>query len=103
MKIKLFSTFLFLFISTITFAQTIQFVSSKTGDPLSKVMVFNNAGDILASSDIEGKIQKSDLMPIQEQYTLIYDGYTIGILKKDQLNAEIIKLDDRVSEIEPVS
>ncbi len=102
MKTKLFATILCFLVGVFTFAQTIQFLSSKTGDPLSKVMVFNSSGDILTSSDIEGKIQKSELMPIQEQYTLIYDGYNIGNLKKDDLNSEIIKLNDRVNEIETV-
>lgn len=102
MKSKLFTTILFFCVGALTFAQSIQFISSKTGDPLSKVSVFNKNGDLLTSSDIEGKISKDELLPIQDSYILVYEGYTIANLKNSDFDAEIIKLTDRITSIDAV-
>lgn len=84
-------------------AQTIQFISAKSGEPLSKVTVLDEKGAVLASSDISGKIQKETLLPVQQKYILIYENYTIGYLNEKDVNSEIIRLNDRVSNIEAVT
>lgn len=102
MKTKLIASLLLFFVGILNFAQSIKFISANSQEPLSKVVVFNKNGDILTTSDIEGKILKVDLLPIQESYILVYDNYTIGHLKSDDLNFEVIKLNDRLKDIEEV-
>lgn len=101
MKTKILLLHCLLFVS-LAFSQTIKFVSANTGDPLSKVLVLNLDGNILASSDINGLVEKSELEPVQEKYILLYDGYQIGTLTSSQLTADLIKLNDREKTIEKI-
>ncbi len=84
-------------------AQQVVLQSARTNEPLSKVQIFNEAGKLLATSDIEGVIEKSDLEPAQNTYVLIYDGYKIASLNFTDFSKDIIKLNDRVREIEEVT
>ncbi|MDF2832972.1 hypothetical protein [Chryseobacterium indoltheticum] len=83
-------------------AQSITFVSEKTDAPLPKVSVFGKNGNILATSDIDGKIEKSSLSPEQEKFQLVYDNISIATLSFDEINKDVVKLNDRVKDIEMV-
>lgn len=84
-------------------AQTITFISEKTNKPLPKVSVFGNDGSILAYSDIDGKIDKESLNPSQEKFQLVYDNFLLATLSYAEINKDVVKLSDRIKEIEPVT
>ncbi|MCX8533449.1 hypothetical protein [Chryseobacterium luquanense] len=94
--------FLFIIFFSIFNAQSISFVSEKTGQPLPKVAVFGKEGNILATSDIDGKIEKSTLSQDQEKFQLVYDNISIATLSFNEINKDVVKLNDRVKEIEAV-
>ncbi|MBB4806781.1 hypothetical protein HNP38_002077 [Chryseobacterium defluvii] len=83
-------------------AQSITFVSEKTNNPLPKVSVFGKDGSILAYSDIDGKIEKSLLKPDQEKFQLIYDNFPVGTFSYSDFDKGVIKINDRVKDIETV-
>lgn len=83
-------------------AQTITFVSEKNNKPLPKVSVFGKDGSILAYSDIDGKIEKSLITPGQEKFQLVYDNFPVATLSYSDFDKDVIKLNDRVKEIETV-
>ncbi|WP_228413860.1 hypothetical protein [Chryseobacterium sp. CH21] len=99
-KFVLYSLFIFLF-SCIQ-AQTITFVSEKTNQPLPRVSVFGKDGNILAYSDIDGKIDKQTLSPVQEKFQLVYNNFPVATLSYSDFDQPIIKLNDQVKEIETV-
>lgn len=92
------------FLLTLQFfnAQTITFISEKTNKPLPKVSVFGKDGSILAYSDIDGKIDKSSLKPDQEKFQIVYDNLSVASLSYSDFDKDIIKLNDRVKDIEAV-
>lgn len=94
----------FLFILLINFvnAQTITFISEKTNKPLPKISVFGKDGSIVAYSDIDGKIDKQLLDPSQEKFQLVYDNFPVGSLSYADFDKDVIKVNDRVKEIETV-
>ncbi|MDQ1098359.1 MULTISPECIES: hypothetical protein [Chryseobacterium] len=96
--------FLFLVIAIYSFinAQSITFVSEKTGKPLPKVSVFGKDGSILAFSDIDGKIDKQLLKPDQEKFQLVYDNVSVATLSYSEFDKDIIKINDRIKDIEAV-
>ncbi|MCX8522512.1 hypothetical protein OF897_01055 [Chryseobacterium formosus] len=102
MKKSYLLNFLFIIFFSIFNAQSISFVSEKTGQPLPKVVVFGNDGNILATSDIDGKIEKSTLSQDQEKFQLVYDNISIATLSFNEINKDVVKLNDRVKEIEAV-
>lgn len=93
---------LFVLIFNLTTAQTITFVSEKDNKPLPKVSVFGKDGSIVAYSDIDGKIDKQALNPSQEKFQLVYDNFSVATLSYQDLDHDIIKINDRVKNIEPV-
>lgn len=97
-----FLSFIFLLLINIFKAQTVTFISEKTTKPLPKVTVFANDGNIVAISDINGKIDKNNLKQNQEKFQLVYDNSVLATLSYSDFNQEIIPLNDRVKEIETV-
>lgn len=93
---------LFVLLFSFANAQTITFVSEKDNKPLPKVSVFGKDGSILAYSDIDGKIDKQALHPSQEKFQLIYDNFSIATLSYSDFDKDVIRINDRVKEIEPV-
>ncbi|WP_294208908.1 hypothetical protein [uncultured Chryseobacterium sp.] len=95
---------LFLVIAMYSFinAQSITFVSEKTGKPLPKVSVFGKDGSILAFSDIDGKIDKQSLKPDQEKFQLVYDNVSVATLSYSDFSKDVIKINDRIKDIETV-
>ncbi|PJJ64405.1 hypothetical protein [Chryseobacterium geocarposphaerae] len=93
---------LFIILFSLFNAQTISFVSEKTGQPLPKVVVFGKDGNILATSDIDGKIEKSSITPEQAKFQLVYDNIAVANLSFDEINKDVVKLNDRVKDIEAV-
>ncbi|UOU99201.1 hypothetical protein MUU74_04395 [Chryseobacterium daecheongense] len=91
-----------LFIANFINAQTITFISENTNKPLPKVSVFGKDGSILAYSDIDGKIDKQALAPSQEKFQLVYDNFPIATLSYSDFDKDVIKIDDKVREIETV-
>ncbi|SEM74924.1 hypothetical protein SAMN05421856_106114 [Chryseobacterium taichungense] len=83
-------------------AQTITFVSEKTNNPLPKVSVFAKDGSIVAYSDIDGKIDKQLLKPEQEKFQLVYDNVSVATLSYSDFDKDIIKIDNRIKDIEAV-
>lgn len=83
-------------------AQTTTFLSEKTNLPLPKVSVFANDGSIVAHSDIDGKIERKTLNPSQEKFQLVYDNLPLGTFSFAELDKDVVKLNDRVKEIETV-
>lgn len=94
--------FLLILIVSFVNGQTITFISEKTNKPMPKVSVFGKDGSILAYSDIDGKIEKQSLHPSQEKFQLVYDNLPIATLSYSDLDKGVIKLNDRVKEIEAV-
>ncbi|PWN68504.1 hypothetical protein C1631_017585 [Chryseobacterium phosphatilyticum] len=99
-KFVLYSLFIFLF-SCIQ-AQTITFVSEKTNQPLPRVSVFGKDGNILAYSDIDGKIDKQAISPVQENFQLVYNNFPVATLSYSDFDQPVIKLNDQVKEIETI-
>lgn len=83
-------------------AQTITFISEKTNKPLTKVSVFAKDGSIVAFSDIDGKIDKQSLKPDQEKFQLVYDNISVATLSYSDFNQDVIKINDRIKDIETV-
>lgn len=102
MNFKSKTSFLLLFVLNFFFAQTITFVSERSGQPLTKVSVFSKEGNILGFSDIDGKIEKSAIKPEQEKFKIIYDNLVLEELSYAEINKDIVKLNDKVKEIETV-
>lgn len=100
-KTYLFQFFL-IFALQIFNAQTITFISGKSNQPLPKVSVFGKDGSIVAYSDIDGKIDKKSLDPAQEKFQLIYDNFQVATLSYSDFDKEVIKINDRVKDIETV-
>ena len=93
---------LFVLLFNLFNAQTTTFLSEKTNLPLPKVSVFGNDGSIVAHSDIDGKIERKSLTPSQEKFQLVYDNLPIGTFSFAELDKDVVKLNDRVKEIETV-
>lgn len=83
-------------------AQSATFISEKNNKPLSKVSVFGKNGNLLALSDIDGKIDKQTLNPPQEKYDLVYNNIPVATLSYSDFEKGQIKIDDRVREIQAV-
>ncbi|MCA6066997.1 hypothetical protein JI747_007395 [Chryseobacterium sp. RG1] len=101
MKKNILLFLLLLFINGVN-AQTITFISEKTNKPLPKVSVFGKDGSIVAYSDIDGKIDKQSIKPEQEKFQLVYDNLSVATLSYADFDHEIIKVNDRVKDIETV-
>lgn len=93
---------MFYFVSIFTNAQTITFISEKNNKPLPKVSVFGKDGNILAYSDIDGKIDKQSLIPSQEKFQLVYNSFPVATLSYSDFDQPIIKINDQVKEIETI-
>lgn len=93
---------LFVFAFQLINAQSVTFVSEKTNKPLPKVSVFGKDGSILAFSDIDGKIDKKSIDPAQEKFQIIYDNFSVATLSYSDFDKDVIKINDRVKEIETV-
>lgn len=83
-------------------AQTTTFLSEKTNQPLPKVSVFGKDGSIVAHSDIDGKIERNSLTPSQEKFQLVYENLLLGTFSYAELDKDVVKLNDRVKDIEAV-
>ncbi len=102
MKTKYTLLLYFIFSLILIKAQTITFISQNTNLPLPKVSVFGIDGNILAISDIEGKIDKSLISKDQENFQLIFENESIATLPYSAFENSILKLNDRTKNIEPV-
>ncbi|MFZ4930563.1 hypothetical protein [Chryseobacterium sp. Mn2064] len=92
----------FCLISIFSNAQTITFVSEKTNKPLPKVSVFGKDGNILAFSDIDGKIEKKALSPSQEKFQIVYNNFPVANLSYSDIDKEVVTINDQFKEIETV-
>ena len=95
-------SFLLLLVLNFFNAQTTTFVSEKTNQPLPKVSVFGKDGTIVAHSDIDGKIERKTLTSSQEKFQLVYENLSLGTFSYAELDKDIVKLNDRVKDIEAV-
>jgi hypothetical protein len=102
MKKKHILSLLFVLLFSFTYAQTITFISEKTNQPLPKVSVFGKDGNILAFSDIDGKIDKQFIKPDQEKFQLVYDNFSVATLSYSFFYKDFIKINDRIKDIEAV-
>lgn len=100
-KTQLLSLLLVLLLSFVS-AQTTTFLSEKTNQPLPKVSVFGKDGSIVAYSDIDGKIERKTLTPSQEKFQLVYENISLGTFSYAELDKDVVKLNDRVKDIEAV-
>ncbi|WP_294283224.1 hypothetical protein [uncultured Chryseobacterium sp.] len=99
---KIFILFFHILLFQIAHAQTITFISEKSGKPLPKVSVFGKDGSIVAFSDIDGKIHKQSLKPEQEKFQLVYDNISVATLSYSDFDKVAIKINDRIKDIEAV-
>lgn len=99
---KSFLLLFLIFASYLFNAQTITFISRTTDKPLPKVSVFGKDGSIIAYSDIDGKIDKSLIKQNQEKFQLVYDNFSVATLTYADFEKEVIKVDDKIRDIEPV-
>ncbi|MCY0975970.1 hypothetical protein PGH12_13215 [Chryseobacterium wangxinyae] len=95
-------SFLFLLVLNFFNAQTTTFLSEKTNQPLPKVSVFGKDGAIVAHSDIDGKIDRKALNQSQENFQLVYENISLGKFSFAELDKDVVKLNDRVKDIETV-
>lgn len=102
MKKIQFLTLLFVLLLNFFNAQTITFVSEKTNLPLPKVSIFGKDGSIIAYSDIDGKVDRKSLNSSQEKFQLVYDNLSLGTFSYAELDKDVVKLNDRVKDIEAV-
>lgn len=102
MKKTQFLTLLFVLLLNFFNAQTTTFVSEKTNLPLPKVSVFGKDGSIVAYSDIDGKVDRKSLNSSQEKFQLVYDNLSLGTFSYAELDKDVVKLNDRVKDIEAV-
>lgn len=102
MKKTQFFTLLFVLLLNFVSAQTTTFLSEKTNQPLPKVSVFGKDGSIVAHSDIDGKIERNTLTSSQEKFQLVYENLSLGTFSYAELNKDVVKLNDRVKDIEAV-
>lgn len=102
MKKTQFLTLLFVLLLNLFNAQTITFISEKTNLPLPKVSVFGKDGSIVAYSDIDGKVDRKSLSASQEKFQLVYDNLSLGTFSYSELDKDVVKLNDRVKDIETV-
>lgn len=102
MNFKIKTSFLLLLVVNFFFSQSITFVSQKTNLPIPKVSVFNKEGNIVAYSDIDGKIEASALKQGEENFKLVYENLALAELSYAEINKDVVKLNDRVKEIEQV-
>lgn len=93
---------LFVLLLNFVSAQTTTFLSEKTNQPLPKVSVFGKDGSIVAYSDIDGKIERKTLTPSQEKFQLVYENLSLGTFSYAELDKDVVKLNDRVKDIEAV-
>lgn len=93
---------LFILLLNFVSAQTTTFLSEKTSQPLPKVSVFGKDGSIVAYSDIDGKIERKTLTPSQEKFQLVYENISLGTFSYAELDKDVVKLNDRVKDIEAV-
>ncbi|AYN00667.1 hypothetical protein [Chryseobacterium sp. 3008163] len=93
---------LFILLLNFVSAQTTTFLSEKTSQPLPKVSVFGKDGSIVAYSDIDGKIERKTLTPSQEKFQLVYENISLGAFSYAELDKDVVKLNDRVKDIEAV-
>ncbi|MCI3938853.1 hypothetical protein MQX03_16760 [Chryseobacterium aahli] len=93
---------LFILLLNFVSAQTTTFLSEKTNQPLPKVSVFGKDGSIVAYSDIDGKIERKTLTPSQEKFQLVYENISLGAFSYAELVKDVVKLNDRVKDIEAV-
>lgn len=99
---KKFFLLIFVLLLQVAYAQSITFVSEKNSKPLPKVSVFAKDGSIVAYSDIDGKIDKQLLKPDQEKFQLVYDNVSVATLSYSDFSQDVIKINDRVKDIEAV-
>lgn len=102
MNFKIKIATLLIFVVNFFYSQTTALVSQKTNLPIPKITVFNKEGDIVAFSDIDGKIDRSALKHDEENFKLVYDNLTLAELSFEEINKDVVKLNDRVREIEQV-
>ncbi|MCU7617669.1 hypothetical protein NZ698_10710 [Chryseobacterium sp. PBS4-4] len=100
-KTQLLSLFFVLLLNFFN-AQSTTFLSEKTNQPLPKVSVFGKDGSIVAYSDIDGKIERKTLTPSQEKFQLVYENLSLGTFSYAELDKDVVKLNDRVKDIEAV-
>lgn len=93
---------LFVLLLNFVSAQTTTFLSEKTNQPLLKVSVFGKDGSIVAHSDIDGKIERKTLTSSQENFQLVYENISLGTFSFAELDKDVVKLNDRVKDIEAV-
>lgn len=93
---------LFVLLLNFVSAQTTTFLSEKTNQPLPKVSVFGKDGSIVAYSDIDGKIERKTLTLSQEKFQLVYENISLGTFSYAELDKDVVKLNDRVKDIEAV-
>lgn len=65
-------------------------------------MVFSSDGKLVTTSDIYGTIDKVALDPNKSEYSLIYDNFVIGKLNQADFNQPVIKLREKIVDVEPV-
>lgn len=97
--------FTFLLVSLLTIftnAQNIKFISEKDQLPLTKVSVFSQSGNLIGFSDIDGNIPKDIIKKEDEDFKLVHDNMVIATLSYSELQKDIIRLKDRVKDIEAV-
>jgi hypothetical protein len=98
---KIFSIILFVLFNIYN-SQSLTILSEKTNLPLTKVLIFGKDGDILATSDIDGKIDRQLINSDQEKFNLVHENISLGTFSYNEINKDIIKLNDRIKDIEEV-
>lgn len=98
-KLILFFAFLF---AIILQAQNAKVISELSGNPVPKVLVFGDNGNILTSTDIDGNFDRAALTPKQEKYQFVYNNNVVGDYTYDELNKDKITINEKIKNISAV-
>lgn len=83
-------------------AQNAKVISELSGNPVPKVLVFGDNGNILTSTDIDGNFDRATLTPKQEKYQLVYNNNIVGDYTYDELNKDKITINEKIKNISAV-
>lgn len=98
-KLLLFFVMMFMIVLQ---AQTTKITSEISGNPIPKVLVFGENGNILTSTDIDGNFEQSALLPKQNKYQLVYNNNSLGDFTFEDLNKEKVVVNEKTKNIATV-
>lgn len=95
-------TLLALFLIGLLNAQQISIISENSQKPIPKVIIFGKNGNILTTTDIDGKFNREALEPKQDAYQLVYNNTIIADLSYQDISKEMVYVNEKTKDIDAV-